>query len=259
MKLGIIQGRLSKPTLNHIQQFPNNWEHEFELLKTVGLDFIEWLVTAECFSYVLKLNAKPYSNYITSIGCDNLTNKNIGSVWFLEEQLGPICEFAVKNNIKSITIPLLETSRIDSFSDKFIETINNFSNKYKSLNFNFELESPYQVAIDLCSSNDNFYLTYDTGNITACKLDHEEYISHCISFINTVHLKDKTTEPIANVEPGTGNTDFDLIFKVLKSHNYNGNFTLQTSRGPTGDELPTVGRHIDFFKRKYNNEYNTAI
>ena len=29
MKIGLMQGRLSKPTNGHIQEFPEEWEDEF--------------------------------------------------------------------------------------------------------------------------------------------------------------------------------------------------------------------------------------
>ena len=36
MKLGIIQGRLSKPINGHIQEFPKEtWENEFKLLNNL--------------------------------------------------------------------------------------------------------------------------------------------------------------------------------------------------------------------------------
>lgn len=259
MKLGIIQGRLSKPVNNHIQQFPENWEREFDLIDDLGLTHIEWLITAESFSHVLTIDAKKYSDKITSIGCDNLTNTNIASKDFLDDQLEPICQFVLRNDIKSITIPLLEKSKIDNFVDRFIKNIEVYGNKYPNIRFNFELESPYEIALELCGARDNFFLTYDTGNITVCEYNHVEYIRECIEYIDTVHLKDKSINPSANVEPGTGNTDFELIFSALARNGYNQErgmpnrdlFTLQTSRGYIGDEVSTIQRHKKFFEDMY--------
>lgn len=255
MRLGVVQGRLSKPVDNHIQEFPfDDWEHEFKLIQELGLDHIEWLITKKAFENgVLELDAKKYSNKITSIGCDNLTNKNIGSKNFLDDQLDPICQFAIKNNIKAITIPLLEVSCIDNFVDKFVKNISYFGNKYPQIEFNFELESSYNIALDVCYACDNFYLTYDTGNITACGFDHEQYIISCLKFIKTVHLKDKTRNPIQNVEPLTGDTDFKLIFQTLKNIGYTDKFTLQTNRGYIGQEFETIKRHKKLFEDLYES------
>lgn len=258
MQVGIIQGRLSRPVAGHIQQFPKNWEREFELIKRpdLNLNHIEWLITAESFKYVLTIDARRYADKITSIGCDNLTNKNISSKIFLDDQLDPICQFAIKNNIKSITIPLLEKSKIDAFVDKFIQNIEGYGKAYPTLRFNFELESPAEIAVDLCNTNKNFFLTYDTGNITSCGLDHEQYIIACSEFIDTVHLKDKSINPIQNVEPGTGDAPFDIIFSTLALIGFSQNrdvntgdtFTLQTNRGRPGSEINTILRHKAFFK-----------
>ncbi len=51
MKLGIIQGRLSPPEDNHIQEFPIHWEKEFALLQVLGLSHIEWIVTKGSWEY----------------------------------------------------------------------------------------------------------------------------------------------------------------------------------------------------------------
>lgn len=259
MKLGVVQGRLSRPVNNHIQQFPDDWEKEFEVIDQIGLTHIEWLITAESFDHVLTLEPKKYAHKITSIGCDNLTNENIGSKDFLDDQLEPICQFAIKNDIKSITIPLLEKSKIDGFVDTFIKNIITYGDKYPTIKFNFELESPKEVAADLCMAHQRFFLTYDIGNITACKYNHEEYITQCSEFIDTVHLKDKSINPVANVEPGTGDADFDLIFNILAIIGFDqerdlgsiDKFTLQTSRGHTGDEINTVQKHKKFFEELY--------
>lgn len=253
MNIGILQGRLSKPIDNFIQDFPSDtWEQEFELLDELGLTHIEWVVNKKSFdaSY-LNIDCKKYSDKILSVSCDNLTNKNIAEKDFLDEQLDPVCKFAERNNIKSITIPLLEDSKIDGCLNKFISNITIYANKYKDINFNFELESDYKVALKLLKSHDNFYLTYDIGNITACRFSHEGYIRNCFDYINVIHLKDKTINPVKNVEPGTGLANFNLVFKILKELEYNGVFTMQTNRGQDGFEIETVKRHKKFFEDLY--------
>jgi hypothetical protein len=51
MKVGIIQGRLSKPD-NGFQECPVDWKKEFDLLETLNLNHIEWIVT----KYLFKTN-----------------------------------------------------------------------------------------------------------------------------------------------------------------------------------------------------------
>ena len=49
MKLGIIQGRLSKPT-EGFQECPTDWKREFLILETLKLNHIEWIVTKKSFN-----------------------------------------------------------------------------------------------------------------------------------------------------------------------------------------------------------------
>lgn len=255
MNIGVLQGRLSLPIDGFIQDFPpNTWEKEFELLDGLNLSHIEWVVNKKSFDAgYLDIDCKKYSDKILSISCDNLTNKNIAERDFLEDQLVPICKFAEKNNIKSITIPLLEDSKIDGCIDKFIKNIIFYANKYRNIDFNFELESDYKIALKLLKSHNNFYLTYDIGNLSACKFNHNMYIRNCFDYINITHLKDKTISPIKNVEPGTGDANFIEIFKILKKLNYAGAFTIQTNRGPEGMEVETVMRHKKLFEDLYES------
>lgn len=93
---------------------------------------------------------------------------------------------------------------------------------------------------------DNFYVTYDTGNITSCGFDHKYYLYHLHSKINNVHLKDRTFD-CNSVSPGSGNTDFKLIFDLLKRYKYDGYYTIQTQRGLSGEEFMTIYEHKNYF------------
>ena len=48
LKLGICQGRLTLPPNNELQWFPQEkWEKEFEIAKSIGLNYIELLAERE--------------------------------------------------------------------------------------------------------------------------------------------------------------------------------------------------------------------
>ena len=48
MKMGIIQGRLSRPT-EGFQETPSKWWDEFLMLPDLGLNHVEWIVTKDSF------------------------------------------------------------------------------------------------------------------------------------------------------------------------------------------------------------------
>ena len=260
MKIGIMQGRLVKPFNGHIQEFPiDNWKDEFLLLNKLNLNHVDWMVTNTFFinNPIFNTNLKNLS--INSICADNLISNKIFDIDFLYENLNPLCEVALTQNIKSITIPLLEDSNIKDSSNriKLKEMMLDYSNKYPGINFSFEFECDIEEIIELVDGVDNFKITYDTGNIVSYnKSDnpkiHLEYISKLFNKIDSIHLKDRTID-CRTVEPGAGDTKFDIIFKVLKSLNYDGSFTIQTARGLIGHEEETIKRHIEYFNKLYQS------
>ena len=62
-KIGIMQGRLSKPTDGKIQSFPkNSWENEFYLAKKIGFELIEWVIDEDLKNY------REMYTWMTSLG-----------------------------------------------------------------------------------------------------------------------------------------------------------------------------------------------
>jgi len=250
--IGIIQGRLTPPTRG-FQECPENWQREFALIDSLGLSHIDWIVTEKSFKNnpIFFNNVSRYS--INSICADNLVN---ASVVFgeLESNLVPICNAAVRNNIKNITIPLLEHSSVEDETNRniFIKLMLPIADMYKNLNFSFEAELEAEKLLEIVNLRDNFFVTYDTGNMTSCGYDHKKYINLVKHKIDNVHIKDRTFDA-KTVKPMTGDTDFKLIFKTLKNIGYNGLYTLQTARGESGKEVGTILDHIVIFKEMIND------
>ncbi len=255
MNLGIIQGRLSQPVSGHIQEFPNNWQNEFDSLKQCGLVHIEWLITKgsvksnPAFDKSTSLRGLP----ISSLCADTLVDERIIDVDYIFEHLTPICDSAVRNQISTITIPLLEDSSVENpeIRSQFKDIIAEYAKIYTNLKFSFECELTIDALWDILEVSDNFYVTYDTGNITSYGVDHAEYIDAFHKKINNVHLKDRTFDA-KTVYPSTGDTDFKLIFGKLASVGYGGPYTMQTARGKTGHEINTVLEHKRILEGLYN-------
>ena len=258
MNLGIIQGRLSEPVNGHIQEFPNDWRKEFDSLEECGLTHIEWLITKgsaknnPAFDNNISLRGLP----ISSLCADTLVDKRIVDVDYVFEHLTPICDSAVRNQISTITIPLLEDSSVEKpeIRNKFKDIIAQFAKTYPNLKFSFECELTIDGLRDILMVSDNFYVTYDTGNITSYGVDHIEYIDAFHKFhkkINNVHLKDRTFDA-KTVYPSTGDTNFKSIFSKLISSGYSGPYTMQTARGETGHEINTILEHKQILEGLYN-------
>ena len=257
MKLGLMQGRLLPPIDNHIQEFPKSkWKIEFAKLKSLTLDHIEWILTSRSIKEgALNLNIKCFSSKISSICCDHLITDSIFNPNFFHQQVGIACDFALRNNVKNITIPLLDSAELNHETKKYFFTMVEKSlARFKNLNFLFEVDCDSDLALKLSQLNKNFFLTFDTGNITSSKRDVDDWFSKNFIKIKNVHLKDRTINPVETVEPFTGDVNFDKIFEILAKNKYNHLFTIQTARGDTGKEDLTIARHIRKFDKLYNEK-----
>jgi len=252
MKIGIIQGRLSPPVENHIQEFPQLWKYELDNLRNLELNHIEWIVTKSSFPHN-PIFFKDLSQYpISSICADNLINNYILNEEFLRFQLYPICKAALKNNIEYITIPLLEESTmVDKVKRKiFCKNILQVSRDFPDLKFSFEAELHPDLLLEIVNLSNRFFTTYDTGNMTSCGFIHEKSINLLFDKISNVHLKDRTYDGRTKL-PGLGETNFENIFQILNRKGYNKLFTLQTAREKTGDEKETILKHKRYFEELY--------
>jgi len=255
LNLGIIQGRLSEPVNGHIQEFPTDWQKEFNSLEKCGLTHIEWLITKGSVrsNPAFDINTSLVGMPISSLCADTLVDNRIINEIYLEDNLIPICESAVRNKIGMITIPLLEDSSMENphTRNEFKILISEFAKKYPNLKFSFECELSIAGLYDILEVSNNFYVTYDTGNMTSYGVQHEEYIDEFHERMTNVHLKDRTFDA-KTVYPGSGDTNFKIIFDKLFSMGYNGPYTMQTARGPTGEEIDTVLNHKNILEGLYN-------
>lgn len=254
MKIGIIQGRLSRP-IEGFQECPVDWQKEFALLPELNLNHIEWIVTKKSFG-ANPIFTDDVSEYpISSICADNLVDERIANKQYLYNNLVPLCEAAVRNKIANITIPLLEDSNMlnNKRRNAFCGLIAEIIDQYQDLNFLFEAELGHLQLQELLSLSTRCYVTYDTGNITSCGFDHAAYLERVFDRIKNVHLKDRTYSA-KTVYPLTGDTDFKQIFHFLKKNGYNGLYTLQTARGEFGEETRTIKEHKQIMEDLYNEE-----
>jgi sugar phosphate isomerase/epimerase len=250
-KLGIIQGRLSEP-IEGFQECPAKWRGEFDIIDTLGLSHIEWILTMSNFDSN-PIHFNDVASYpVSSLCCDFIVNDSFCCENFLDKFLNQACEIAQQQSISNVTIPLLENSDIKNSRarKRFCKYFNEFLKRFSDLNFFIEAECSHEVLQEVLELRDNVYVTYDTGNITSSKINHQDYINALFDRIRCVHLKDRAYDA-ATVEPLTGDTDFANIFKMLSSKDYNGYYTLQTCRCDCGNEVETINRHIDKLRTCY--------
>jgi len=115
MKIGILQGRLSKPVNGKMQEFPiNNWEYEFENLNQINLSGIEWLITPKDNLTNPFFVEQSLPSNILSVCVDTMVCNSFYKLEFMNENLVPVLNRMMELGLNKIVIPLLEDSSVEN-------------------------------------------------------------------------------------------------------------------------------------------------
>jgi|TARA_Y100000294_G_scaffold38251_2_gene33998 hexulose-6-phosphate isomerase len=267
-RIGIMQGRLSRPINNRIQSFPlNSWEDEFYLAKEIGFELIEWVLDENIQDNPI-LNKKHFSKInfiknetginINSICCDyfmknslsknskSFSEKNLEIMNFLIEESCPL------NNIKIIDLPLVgeESLKKKKISEDYKNVLLKLEKKILGNNLMVALETdlgPNELKDFLKNFNKNAVtVNYDMGNSAFWEFEaKKEFLSYG-KLISNVHIKDCTPRDYT-VQLGDGNVNFDEIFLLLKKNNYKADFILQAARGE--NDFQIAKKQFQFAKK----------
>lgn len=276
MKIGIMQGRLSKSTDGRIQAFPKKtWREEFEKAATAGLKAIEWIFEADEWeknpisseSGIKEINdlQKKSGIEICSVCADYFMdipyfNADPNLRKYLREKLSWLVVKCSEINASYIDIPFVDASKIPSNKEFALveEMISEAAAKAFEHNIILALETSLNPS-DFKSllqkiNHPNVMANYDTGNSSGIGYDCIEELSAYGSYIKTLHIKDRLfnngTKPL-----GTGSADFHSFFNTLAKFNYMGPIILQAAREKDGEEVSTAIKNRKFvegFLRKYN-------
>ena len=255
MKIGIIQGRLSEPVEGY-QETPQNWKKEFSDIETLGMSHVEWVVTKNNL-FENPICKESMHNYkISSICLDHVIDERIFQKDFFVNNVYYFCKIAEDNQIQSITLPIMENSKVDSKKKKDIlkDLLFECCESFKNLEINIEAEIDPVILYDITKPHERLKITYDTGNITALNFNHEVYIRKNFNKISNVHLKDRKRNYGKSCMFGKGDTDFESIFKTLSSLGYGGLYTLQMARSATGNEYNHI-RELNLKFRRIHDKY----
>jgi L-ribulose-5-phosphate 3-epimerase len=270
-KIGVMQGRLSKPVNNKIQSFPNrNWKKEFLLAKKLSVKFIEWtldfkklhknpILTKKGIKNI-KLLSKKYNVKVESITGDCFMQKPF---WkqkskkvriYLLNDLKKILISASALKIKYLIIPLVDNGSLkNEIQEKIlIGELIKFKKMLKDNNLSILFETDFSPKKNFIFmkkfKSKNFGINYDIGNSASKNFKPQEELRYYGKYIKNVHVKDR--KKFGNtVKLGTGNVNFDLVFSLLKKIRYKGNYILQTARGIPGKEKINILNNLKFLNQ----------
>ncbi len=273
--IGIMQGRLTKPKGRGIQFFPfDNWKQEFHDAKDVGLDEIEFIfdyddywknplwteegikelgnimsetgvrVNAICFDYFMRRPFYKYHGDEKRIVKDENTQ-------IIMRILGAMRTLG----ISLIEIPSVDASSMQNDCEKedYAVWLKNLAIANRDIRFGMETDLP---PYDFLSFIENINLTnvganYDSGNSSGMGYDLYEEVTVLREHIFNIHIKDRKLQG-TTVQLGTGNADFDRLFRGLKEIRYSMSFILQAARGIEGSEAKNISRQKEFVETMIN-------
>lgn len=274
-RIGIMNGRLSKPVKNMIQAFPeSSWKDEFEKARKIGFEFIDW---------VFDLNKNPI---MVDDGIEEilfLAKKNDVSIdvvcadYFMYKRLFNVSEYELQKNleilqnlirqcnklkIKIIELPFVDLSSLQTTNDKK-QIINNLEKILPLIEDNdiilaLETDLPPSSFMDLllAFNHPKVLANYDVGNSTSNGYDPKEELTILKDFIAIVHVKDRILNG-GTVPLGIGDTDFDSFFSTLNKIAYKGDLVIQGARedlinSNIGPE-ETCKKYYEFVKKHLNS------
>ena len=246
MKVGIMQGRLSKAPLGKdLDWFPfDNWEKEFIHAREIGFNYIELvidryeskynpLLTNEGKKKLLELSIK-YSININYVCYNSIIEKSILLDSTINEIKKRISDFS-ELKIRNLILPLFGCSEINKSNiskvSNQIKEIYYFA-KNKNIKLLLESDLPFnkqKTFLDFHLRELNIGIVYDIGNASSQKHNVLEEFYSGREYIKHIHIKDKNLKK-ENVNLGEGIVDFKKIIPCLKKFK-NINLTLETDRG----------------------------
>ncbi len=262
LRFGFVQGRLVQSP-GPLQWFPQNqWQEEFSIGQSLGVDYIELIGERQYnpenplwtdHGVARLVKAARNSGMTLHSLCDDfiIDHTLAGDPAVLEQCLRLISRGKLLGCDK-LVLPLLEHSELTLDTvDGYAPALRAIGDAAKGNGMVVCLETILN-ARDLMEvfvriGHDNLFAVFDTGNRVAFGHDLPGDIRALRAFVRHVHIKDKNATN-ENVLLGTGLVDFLAVFKALTDVGYRGPFTFETTRGR--DPVRTAKYNmafVDFF------------
>lgn len=274
-KIGIMQGRLTPTKGRGIQFFPfENWQNEFRQAPDAGIDEIEFIFDLDRYEENPLWTENGRQDIKSLISQTGVKVNHICADYFMRRPFFRVSEQIRKENVQilkklivaakeigaiGVEIPLVDNSSIKTEEEEnlLIASLRECLPlaERQQITLGLEIDYPPKRFLTLLQKISHPWIraNYDSGNSSGLGFDPEEEINTYGQFVSNIHIKDRILGN-GTVELGTGNADFDKLFRALKGVDYRGNFILQVARGVEGQEAETIKKQVAFLKG-YINKY----
>ena len=272
MKIGLMQGRLSEPSSDKVQEFPwHSWREEFRRAVLIDLHLLEWTLDLNGLYENPFMTPADYKEIMDLCKQHDIKVESVTLDCFLEaplhrrhpvtlaksemQDLVAVAESARNLGVRVGVLPLVAESGQDNretMRDLFL-ILAAVEDVCVGLNFQIALECEFDTETIQWISQEirefrHVGFNFDTGNSASLGNNPNEELSIYGDKLLNVHIKDRKLKG-KTVPLGHGNADFEAISRGLRELNYNGNMILQAARQQRGQELETVSSYLRFCER----------
>ena len=266
-RIGFMQGRLTKPNLGVIQQFPKDgWKEEFDKANKINLRLMEWTLDNETYANNPLVDKSKISTISALKEKFRISIPSLTADCFMQSPLwdrdNEACEEKninrfhklVKscqlNGIEYIVMPLVDNSSLNSTYKQntllaiFSELTSYIRHCGIKILFESDLEPKSLSKFIEDYPEDTFGINYDIGNSASLGYDVIEEISLLKDRIMNVHVKDRKYQG-CTVPLGEGDAKLHIAIQTLRRYGYKGNFILQTARTYDGNDAVLLSKYRD--------------
>jgi hexulose-6-phosphate isomerase len=269
--IGIMQGRLSPPVSEKIQEFPwTMWENEFSLAKSIGVRIMEWTLDLQDFSINPFLTESGHKRIRYLSSKFDLLIESVTLDCFLDAPLHrehpetgaksqisdliQVIESSRDLGVKIGVLPLVVESGVDDQKSLalLMDILVLMNEKCRDSNFRIALECEFDLRMLQWIAGEIRLLkhvgfNFDIGNSASMNNDPAKELDIYGDKLFNVHIKDRLLRG-KTVPLGQGNANFRVVASELLRRNYSGNMILQASRQNSTGELETIAEYLRFCK-----------
>ena len=272
--IGFMQGRLSPMIGGTIQAFPwDCWQHEIVAAKSIDISIMEWTLDQDRLYENPIMTASGQREIISLCNNHNFSIPSLTGDCFMQAPFWKVdnaahCERlkadfrAIINScsnigVEFVVVPLVDGGSLDNLRQEniLVDFLSLQQNRLNELGVRIIFESDFEpVELNRFISrldSDVFGINYDIGNSASLGLNPLDEFKFIGDRILNVHVKDRlfkgTTVPL-----GDGDADFNAVYSLLKSHNYDANYILQTARASDDRHLEVLQQYKKFVQNGFN-------
>lgn len=274
--LGIMQGRLLPKYKGRYQAHPvNYWKDEFAIAKSLNLDYIEFILDFNDAEINPLLSEEGIAEIRKITETSGVKVRSVCADYFMEAPLHSddksqvdksldILKKLIRNSpaigIGDIVLPCVDQSSLHTEKERnqLAEILNGISDLAKENQVNIALETDlgpddFAALLEKTPSK-NITVNYDSGNSAALGYRISEEFAAYGQRISDIHIKDRVLGG-GSVVLGTGNTDFNELFREISKLRYQGIFVMQVYRDDEGVEI--FKKQLDWIKNVSQEFFET--